>query len=74
MAHRFCVAQIPYKLKAVSTFRAQHLLRPATVVSDGLACFTAAANAGVHEAVVTGGAGQRAGQSGWGASRPQSSG
>ena len=31
------------------------LVRPLTVVSDGLACFNAAERAGIHERIVTGG-------------------
>lgn len=30
-------------------------MRPATIVSDGLACFVAAEQSGVHEPIVTGG-------------------
>jgi ribosomal protein L37AE/L43A len=41
--------------QAVADFAAKSLMRPLTVVSDGLACFTAAQDAGVHEQIVTGG-------------------
>ena len=50
-----CVQQLPLRKEAIAEFCAQHLARPLTVVSDGLACFRAAAEAGVHEAIVTGG-------------------
>lgn len=53
--HRVCLSQIPHRLKDVANFCSQHLARPVTVISDGLACFTAAQQAGVHEAIVTGG-------------------
>lgn len=53
--HRVCLAQIPHRLKDVASFCTRHLARPVTVFSDGLACFTAAQQAGVHEAIVTGG-------------------
>lgn len=53
--HRICLSQIPHRLKDVANFCTQHLARPVTVVSDGLACFAAAKQAGVHEPVVTGG-------------------
>ena len=52
--HRICLSQIPHRLKDVANFCTQHLARPVKVISDGLACFTAAQQAGVHEAIVTG--------------------
>jgi ISXO2-like transposase domain len=53
--HRVCIAQIPFRLGALAEFCGAHLVRPLTVVSDGLACFNAAAASGVHERIVTGG-------------------
>jgi len=53
--HRVCLSQIPHRLTDVARFCNEHLERPVTVVSDGLACFAAARHAGVHEAIVTGG-------------------
>ena len=50
-----CFAQVPFTKKALSDFAAKSLVRPLTVVSDGLACFTALQDAGVHEPTVTGG-------------------
>jgi hypothetical protein len=50
-----CFAQAPFTKKALSEFAAKSLVRPLTVVSDGLACFTALKEAGVHEPTVTGG-------------------
>jgi hypothetical protein len=44
-----CFAQRPFTKQAVEEFAATSLVRPLTVVSDGLWCFTAAAAAGVHE-------------------------
>jgi len=53
--HRVCLAAVPHRLNAVAEFCQAHIVRPATIVSDGLACFTAAQQSGVHEPVVTGG-------------------
>jgi len=53
--HRVCMAQLPFRRTALAEFVAARLLRPLTVVSDGLDCFTVAAQAGVHERIVTGG-------------------
>ena len=53
--HRVCMAQLPFRRTALADFAAARLLRPLTVVSDGLDCFTVTADAGVHERVVTGG-------------------
>jgi len=53
--HRVCLAAIPHRRAAVAEFCDAHVVRPVTIVSDGLACFTAAQQAGVHEPVVTGG-------------------
>jgi ribosomal protein L37AE/L43A len=50
-----CFAQLPFTKTALAEFMAKSLVRPLTVVSDGLACFTAAQDAGVHQATVTGG-------------------
>jgi ribosomal protein L37AE/L43A len=50
-----CFARAPFTKKAVEQFAAKSLVRPLTVVSDGLGCFTAAEDAGVHERHVTGG-------------------
>ena len=50
-----CFAQAPFTKKALSDFATKSLARPLTVVSDGLACFTALQEAGVHEVTVTGG-------------------
>ena len=50
-----CFAQAPFTKKALSDFAAKSLMRPLTVVSDGLACFAALQEAGVHEPTVTGG-------------------
>lgn len=47
-------AQAPFTEKALSEFASKSLVRPLTVVSDGLACFAALQDAGVHEAMVTG--------------------
>lgn len=53
--HQVCAAQLPFRRGAIAEFCAAHLLRPLTVVSDGLDCFTAAARSGVHQRIVTGG-------------------
>jgi len=53
--HQVCVQQLPFRKEAVAEFCTRHLVRPLTVVSDGLSCFTAAADAGVHDRIVTGG-------------------
>ncbi len=53
--HRVCLAAIPHTRQAFKTFCDAHVVRPATIVSDGLACFNAAADSGVHEPIVTGG-------------------
>jgi ribosomal protein L37AE/L43A len=50
-----CFTQKPFTKEAIEEFAAKSLVRPLTVVSDGLWCFTAAETAGVHERVVTGG-------------------
>jgi hypothetical protein len=49
------LAAIPHRRTAVAEFCDAHSVRPATIVSDGLACFVAAEQAGVHESIVTGG-------------------
>lgn len=50
-----CLSLQPFTTQAMADFAAKSLARPLTVVSDGLACFTAAEQAGVHERIVTGG-------------------
>jgi hypothetical protein len=50
-----CFTQAAFTTKSVDEFAAKSLVRPLTVVSDGLGCFTAAESAGVHERHVTGG-------------------
>lgn len=50
-----CFAQLTFTKTALAEFMAKSLVRPLTVVSDGLACFNAAKDAGVHEPTVTGG-------------------
>jgi transposase-like protein len=47
-----CLAQVPFTKEAVTAFVDKCLVRPLTVVSDGLACFTVTAKAGVHERIV----------------------
>ena len=50
-----CFKQAPFNMELVEAFAAKSLVRPLTVVSDGLGCFTATGSAGVHERIVTGG-------------------
>lgn len=50
---KVCTAQLPFRRSAIAEFCNVYLLRPLTVVSDGLACFTAAAHSGVHQRIVT---------------------
>ena len=50
-----CLRPMPFTTQAMADFAARSLVRPLTVVSDGLACFLASENAGVHERIVTGG-------------------
>ena len=47
-----CLAQVPFTKEAMTAFVNRHLVRPLTVVSDGLACFTVTASAGIHERVI----------------------
>ena len=47
-----CLAQLPFTKEAVTGFVDKCLVRPLTVVSDGLACFTVTAKAGLHERIV----------------------
>lgn len=47
-----CLAQVPFTKEAVTAFVDKCLVRPLSVVSDGLACFTVTAKAGVHERIV----------------------
>jgi len=47
-----CLAQLSLTKQAVSAFVDKCLARLLTVVSDGLACFTVTAQAGVHERIV----------------------
>lgn len=51
-AQLVCLAQLPFTKEAVTAFVDKHLVRPLTVVSDGLACFTVTAKAGVHDRIV----------------------
>jgi transposase-like protein len=50
-----CFALLPFKKTSLSDFAAKSLVRPLTVVSDGLRCFNALKEAGVHDVTVTGG-------------------
>lgn len=50
-----CLAQLPFTNEALQRFADRSLVRPLTVVSDGLACFAVTQTAGVHERIVTGG-------------------
>jgi len=50
-----CLSLMPFTSQAIDDFAARSLVRPLTVVSDGLGCFLATEQAGVHERVVTGG-------------------
>lgn len=50
-----CFAQLAFTKTAMADFMAKSLVRPHTVVSDGLACFTATEDVGVHQPTVTGG-------------------
>ena len=50
-----CFAPAPFTKQALSDFADKSLMRPLTVVSDGLACFKVLEEAGVHEPIVTGG-------------------
>lgn len=50
-----CLKQCRFTKAAMADFMAKATVRPLTVVSDGLACFTTADDAGVHERTVTGG-------------------
>ncbi len=47
-----CLARVPFTNEAMTDFVNKSLVRPLTVVSDGLACFTVTAKAGVHERIV----------------------
>ena len=51
-AELVCLAQVQFTNKALTDFVNKSLVRPLTVVSDGLACFTVTAKAGVHERIV----------------------
>jgi Zn ribbon nucleic-acid-binding protein len=53
--HLLCMAQLPFRRTAIAEFAAAHLVRPLTVVSDGLDCFRETAQHGVHKRIVTGG-------------------
>lgn len=53
--HLLCMAQLPFRRTAIAEFAATHLVRPLTVVSDGLDCFRVAVEHGVHERIVSGG-------------------
>lgn len=51
-----CFSARPFTKESLDQFAAQHLTAPATLVSDGLACFTAVQGTGIlHEQHVTGG-------------------
>ena len=51
-----CLAQCPFTKQALESFAAKSLVAPATLVSDGLGCFTAVRGTGIlHEPHVTGG-------------------
>jgi Zn ribbon nucleic-acid-binding protein len=52
---KVCMAQLPFRRQAIAEFAARRLVRPLTVVSDGLGCFKVLAEAGVHVRMVTGG-------------------
>ena len=51
-AELVCLGQLPFTNEAMTTFVHKRLVRPLTVVSDGLACFNVSAEAGVHERIV----------------------
>jgi hypothetical protein len=53
--HLLCMAQLPFRRTTIAEFAAAHLVRPLTVVSDGLDCFRATAEHGVHDRIVSGG-------------------
>jgi transposase-like protein len=51
-----CVSQRPFTKESIQDFAARSLAAPATLVSDGLGCFTAVRGMGIlHEPHVTGG-------------------
>ena len=51
-----CLSQRPFTKEPIQVFASQSLAAPATLVSDGLGCFTAVRNTGIlHEPHVTGG-------------------
>ena len=51
-----CFSTRPFTKESIEEFAAQRLLAPATLVSDGLGCFTAVQGTGIHhERHVTGG-------------------
>lgn len=51
-----CLSQRPFTRESITTFASQSLAAPATLVSDGLGCFTAVRGTGIlHEPHVTGG-------------------
>jgi hypothetical protein len=54
-SHQVCAAQLPFRRSAVAEFRDARLLRPLTVVSGRLDCFTAAARSGLRPTIVAGG-------------------
>ena len=51
-AELVCLAQLPFTNDAMTDFVNKRLMRPLTVISDGLACFKVSAEAGVHERIV----------------------
>ena len=51
-----CLSQRPFTKESIQVFASQSLAAPATLVSDGLGCFTAVRGTGIlHEPHVTGG-------------------
>ncbi len=50
-----CFARMPFTKQAMADFAAKSLVRPLSVVSDGLPCFLVAREAGAHEQIITGG-------------------
>jgi hypothetical protein len=62
-AHLMCLSLRPFTNDSLKEFAAKSLVAPATVVSDGLGCFTVVADRGlVHERHVTGGGAASAGR------------
>lgn len=55
LPHQVCAAQLSVRRQAVAEFCQRHLVRPLTVISDGLNAFHMAADAGVRQRIVPGG-------------------